>query len=178
SGSRFPSRCEDALEIPRRHDLRSGRPRPGERRDREAARDRAPGKPAGDREDQSPPDHGRRRHRRIPPSRRTRAAPDRETRGPVWLTSPAPASPSSPDPRQRYPDIALSVSATTRPPRPGELDGIHYHFLSAEEFADLVSNGEFLEYAKVHGRYHYGTLRGPVEELLEKGVHVILEIDL
>src|SRR5690625_1804508 len=84
----------------------------------------------------------------------------------------------SADLRERYPDIALSVSATTRPPRPGELDGVHYHFLSAEEFADLVAKGEFLEYAKVHGRYHYGTLRGPVEELLEKGVHVILEIDL
>ena len=84
----------------------------------------------------------------------------------------------SADLRERYPDIALSVSATTRPPRPGELDGVHYHFLSAEEFADLVAKGEFLEYAKVHGRYHYGTLRGPVEDLLEKGVHVILEIDL
>src|SRR5699024_8340426 len=84
----------------------------------------------------------------------------------------------STDLRQRYPDIALSVSATTRPPPPGELDWIHNHALSAGEFADLVSNGACLEYAKVLGRYHYGPLRGPVEELLEKGVHVILEIDL
>lgn len=84
----------------------------------------------------------------------------------------------SADLRERYPDIALSVSATTRPPRPGEKDGVHYHFLRAEEFAELVADGEFLEHALVHGRYHYGTLRGPVERLLARGTHVILEIDL
>jgi len=84
----------------------------------------------------------------------------------------------SADLRQRYPHIELSVSATTRPPRPGEVDGVHYHFLTAEQFADLVAQGEFLEHAKVHGRHHYGTLRKPVEELLAQGTHVILEIDL
>src|SRR5699024_6832505 len=84
----------------------------------------------------------------------------------------------SEDLRQRYPDIQLSVSATTRPPRPGEQDGVHYHFLNAEDFAELVARGEFLEHARVHGRYHYGTLRGPVEKLLAQGIHVILEIDL
>lgn len=84
----------------------------------------------------------------------------------------------SADLRRRYPDIHLSVSATTRPPREGEIDGVHYHFLAAERFADLVAAGEFLEHAKVHGRYHYGTLRGPVEDLLRRGVQVILEIDL
>lgn len=84
----------------------------------------------------------------------------------------------SADLRKRYPDIQLSVSATTRPPRPGEQDGVHYHFLNAEDFAHLVARGEFLEHARVHGRYHYGTLRGPVEDLLSQGIHVILEIDL
>lgn len=84
----------------------------------------------------------------------------------------------SADLRKRYPEIVLSVSATTRPPREGEIDGVHYYFLSPEEFAEKVANGEFLEHAIVHGRYHYGTLRGPVEELLEDGVHVLLEIDL
>ncbi len=58
------------------------------------------------------------------------------------------------------------------------MDGVHYHFLTAEEFATGVARGDFLEHAKVHGRYHYGTLRGPVEKLLDEGTHVILEIDL
>lgn len=55
---------------------------------------------------------------------------------------------------------------------------MHYHFLTAEEFAHRVTEGAFLEYAKVHGRYHYGTLREPVEKILNDGTHVILEIDL
>lgn len=84
----------------------------------------------------------------------------------------------SADLRRRYPHIALSVSATTRAPRPGEIEGVHYHFLDAEEFARLVAQGEFLEHAKVHGKHHYGTLRRPVEERLRQGTHVLLEIDL
>lgn len=84
----------------------------------------------------------------------------------------------SADLRKRYPDIKLSVSATTRPPRPDEVDGVHYHFLTAEEFANRVARGEFLEHAKVHGRYHYGTLRATVDDLLDRGFDVILEIDL
>lgn len=55
---------------------------------------------------------------------------------------------------------------------------MHYYFLSPEQFAAHVADGDFLEHAMVHGRHHYGTLRAPVERLLDEGVHVILEIDL
>jgi len=80
--------------------------------------------------------------------------------------------------RARYPEIWLSVSATTRPPRPGEIDGVHYLFTSPEKFADMVARGEFLEHAVVHGRHHYGTPRGPVEACLAQGRPALLEIDL
>jgi guanylate kinase len=68
------------------------------------------------------------------------------------------------------------VSATTRPPRPGERDGIDYFFLPEEDFARRQRAGEFLETAEVHGR-HYGTLREPVEGHIAAGERVILEID-
>lgn len=84
----------------------------------------------------------------------------------------------SEDLRRRYPQIWLSVSATTRRPRPGEIDGIHYRFLTAEDFARLIAEDAFLEHAQVHGRHHYGTLRAPVEEKLTAGVPALLEIDL
>ena len=63
-------------------------------------------------------------------------------------------------------------------PRPGEVDGLHYHFVTAEHFADLVARGEMLEWAVVHGRNCYGTPRGPVEEALREGRMAMLEIDL
>lgn len=84
----------------------------------------------------------------------------------------------SADLRARYPEVWLSVSATTRPPRPGEVEGVHYHFLTAAHFADLVAGDRFLEHAVVHGRHHYGTLREPVEEVLARGELALLEIDL
>ncbi|MBL0888553.1 guanylate kinase [Myceligenerans indicum] len=84
----------------------------------------------------------------------------------------------SADVRERYPQVWLSVSATTRSPRPGEVDGVHYRFVSHEEFDRLVRAGEMLEWAVVHGRNRYGTPRGPVEEKLRAGVPVLLEIDL
>lgn len=84
----------------------------------------------------------------------------------------------STDIRARYPDIWLSVSATTRPARPGEVDGVHYLFLTPEDFAGMVERGEFLEHAVVHGRHHYGTPRKPVEECLAAGRPALLEIDL
>ena len=65
--------------------------------------------------------------------------------------------------RARYPQIWLSVSATTRAPRPGEIDGVHYRFVSEEDFSRLVEDGQMLEWAVVHGRNKYGTPRGPVE---------------
>lgn len=84
----------------------------------------------------------------------------------------------SADVRQRYPGVWLSVSATTRPPRPGEIDGVHYHFVSAEEFDRLAADGELLEWAVVHGKHRYGTPKAPVVERLRAGVPALLEIDL
>lgn len=80
--------------------------------------------------------------------------------------------------RARYPQIWLSVSATTRAPRPGEVDGVHYRFVGEEEFSRLVEDGQMLEWAVVHGRNKYGTPRGPVEEKVAEGRPVLLEIDL
>lgn len=70
----------------------------------------------------------------------------------------------------------LSVSATTRAPRPGEVDGVHYHFLSREEFEQLIAEDGVLEYNIYNGNY-YGSPRGPIEEELSKGHDVILEIE-
>lgn len=84
----------------------------------------------------------------------------------------------SADLRARYPQVWLSVSATTRGPRPGEVDGVHYHFVSPEEFDAMEARGEMLETAVVHGRNRYGTPRRPVEERLAAGEPALLEIDL
>jgi guanylate kinase len=84
----------------------------------------------------------------------------------------------SADIRARYPQVWLSVSATTRPPRPGEVHGVHYLFVSPEEFDRMVADGQMLEWAVVHGRNRYGTPRGPVEAHLAAGVPTLLEIDL
>jgi guanylate kinase len=73
-------------------------------------------------------------------------------------------------------DIALSVSATTRPPRPGEIDGVHYHFVDTETFKKMAADGEFLEWAHVFG-HRYGTPRAPVEEMLATGKDVLFDID-
>ena len=76
----------------------------------------------------------------------------------------------------RVSGLWVSVSATTRPPRPGEVDGEDYIFLSPEEFQRKIDEGDFLEWAEVHGN-RYGTLRSTVEERLGTGCDVILEID-
>ncbi|ALS61192.1 MULTISPECIES: guanylate kinase [Pandoraea] len=73
-------------------------------------------------------------------------------------------------------EIRLSISSTTRPPRPGEEDGVQYHFLSAEDFVARRKQGEFLESAEVHGNY-YGTSRVWIEEQMRDGHDVLLEID-
>src|SRR5207245_8140581 len=73
--------------------------------------------------------------------------------------------------------LHLSVSATTRPPRPGEQDGVHYHFWTKERFDRAVAAGEFLEWANVHGA-QYGTLRSEVDAPREQGIGVILDIDV
>lgn len=80
--------------------------------------------------------------------------------------------------RERHPEIYLSVSATTRSPRPGEVDGVHYHFVDDATFDRLVEEGQMLEWAVVHGVNRYGTPRGPVQEALEAGRPALLEIDL
>ena len=80
--------------------------------------------------------------------------------------------------RDTYPEVWLSVSATTRPPRPSEQEGVHYYFKSPEEFDRLIDEGAFLEWAAVHGKNRYGTLRASVERAIAEGKAVLLEIDL
>jgi len=80
--------------------------------------------------------------------------------------------------RKNFPEVWLSVSMTTRHPRPGELDGQHYHFVDDAQFERMLESGEFLEWAVVHGRAKYGTPRGPVDERLAAGRLALLEIDL
>lgn len=77
---------------------------------------------------------------------------------------------------RQKPDFVYAVSCTTRPPRPGEIEGEDYHFISEEEFARRMEGGEFLEHAEVHGR-RYGTLKEPVVASLRKGVDVLIDID-
>jgi guanylate kinase len=77
---------------------------------------------------------------------------------------------------EEFTSVVLSVSSTTRPPRPGEVPGKDYHFLSQEAFAEKVAQGAFLEHAEVFGN-HYGTSRELVERSLVEGKHVILVID-
>ncbi|MGF6823450.1 guanylate kinase [Microbacterium sp. ZKA21] len=80
--------------------------------------------------------------------------------------------------REAHPEIHLSVSATTRPPRPGEIDGVHYYFVDDAEFDRLIADGELLEYAVVHNKSRYGTPRAPIDAALAAGRTVLLEIDL
>lgn len=80
--------------------------------------------------------------------------------------------------RENYPDVHLSVSATTRAPRPGEVDGVNYFFVSDEEFDRLIATGQMLETATVHNAFRYGTPRAPIDEALAAGRSVLLEIDL
>jgi len=77
---------------------------------------------------------------------------------------------------EQCPNLRLSISATTRAPRPGETDGIDYHFLTPEAFDSGVKQGAFLEHARVHD-HQYGTRRADVEELRAKGFDALLEID-
>ena len=77
----------------------------------------------------------------------------------------------------KHPDVHVSVSCTTRAPRPGEVDGVSYHFKSEAEFKKLVAQDAFYEYAHVHQNY-YGTLKSVVQEELDAGNDLILEIDV
>ncbi|WP_223847922.1 MULTISPECIES: guanylate kinase [Bifidobacterium] len=80
--------------------------------------------------------------------------------------------------RKKHPGVWLSVSATTRKPRPGEVNGVNYWFLTDQEFSAKENKGEFLETALVHGLARYGTPLKPVQEHLAEGVPTLLEIDL
>ncbi|MBO5090994.1 MAG: guanylate kinase [Clostridia bacterium] len=77
----------------------------------------------------------------------------------------------------KHPSLTLSISATTRQPRPGEVDGVHYHFISKEEFEQRINDGKMLEYATYSGNY-YGTPQKEVEEAMREGKDVILEIEV
>lgn len=79
---------------------------------------------------------------------------------------------------QDFPDVHMSVSATTRAPRPGEVEGVNYFFVSPEEFDRLIDEDELLEWAVVHGTHRYGTPRAPIDESLRRGISVLLEIDI
>lgn len=79
--------------------------------------------------------------------------------------------------RERIPELELSVSATTRSPRPGERDGIDYYFLSDAQFDRLLDEGAFVEHARYSGK-RYGTLRSELERRLERGAPVVLEIEV
>ncbi len=78
---------------------------------------------------------------------------------------------------QRLPELKKSISVTTRQPRTGEVEGVHYYFRTVEEFKKMKSNGEFLENAEVYNNF-YGTPKAPIMEILDKGEDVIFEIDI
>jgi guanylate kinase len=78
---------------------------------------------------------------------------------------------------RRFPNLRYSVSATTRKPRPGEVEGQHYFFKTPEEFRRMLDAGELVEWMEVHGNW-YGTPKGPVESALAKGHSVILDLDV
>lgn len=80
--------------------------------------------------------------------------------------------------RAAHPEIWISVSVTTRSPRPGEVDGVHYRFIDDERFDAMIELGELLEWAVVHSSHRSGTPRRPVEEALAEGRQALLEIDL
>lgn len=78
---------------------------------------------------------------------------------------------------EKYDDFFLSVSATSRSPRPNEVDGVHYHFKTPEEFKKMIDNDEFLEYAGYVDKF-YGTPKAPCYKHIEKGINAILEIEV
>lgn len=80
--------------------------------------------------------------------------------------------------RQEMPQLGFSVSATNRPPRQGEVNGRHYHFLSTEEFTLRLQQGDFLEHEEVYPGCFYGTLKQPIDQALMQGESLILDIDV
>lgn len=80
--------------------------------------------------------------------------------------------------RAHFPQVWLSVSATTRKPRPGEVDGVHYHFVDDATFDRMIADGELLEWALIHSQQRSGTPREPVRRVLAQGRPALLEIDM
>lgn len=80
--------------------------------------------------------------------------------------------------REHHPEVWISVSATTRPIRPGEIDGVHYHFVTDAQFDEMIEEGALLEWAVVHKAARYGTPKAPVEQALKMARPALLEIDL
>jgi guanylate kinase len=81
--------------------------------------------------------------------------------------------------RERISDLHFSVSATTRAPRPGEVDGVDYHFVSTDRFQQLIDDGSLLEWAEIHGGLHRsGTVADPVRDAVAAGRPVLIEVDL
>jgi guanylate kinase len=109
----------------------------------------------------------------------TGPVPDRRTRLTVLAGPTAVGKGSvSADIRAHHPEIWISISATTRQPRPDEVNGVHYWFVTPAEFDRMVAADEFLEWAVVHGAARYGTPRAPVDSALAGGRLALLEIDL
>lgn len=75
-------------------------------------------------------------------------------------------------------DLRFSVSATNRAPRQGELDGVNYHFLTTAQFRDAIAAGEFVEWEQVYPGRYYGTLRGELQQAIDRGQNVILDLDV
>jgi guanylate kinase len=80
--------------------------------------------------------------------------------------------------KKRHPEFVYPISATTRDPRPGEEDGGVYHFVDRDEFEEMIKNNELLEYAQVHNREYYGTVKQPIMRALKEGKVVIREVDM
>lgn len=110
------------------------------------------------------------------------SSPERGTNGRIIVLSGPSAVGKSSVVRQlrsRIPDLYFSVSATTRSPRPGEVDGVDYHFVSPEHFQDFIDSGALLEWADIHGGLHRsGTLAEPVARAAAAGHPVLIEVDL
>lgn len=76
------------------------------------------------------------------------------------------------------PQLRFSVSATNRSPRKGEMDGVHYHFMTTEEFRDAIADDKFVEWEEVYPGRYYGTLKSEIDRIIDKGGNVILDIDV
>ncbi|MBK8475014.1 MAG: guanylate kinase [Opitutaceae bacterium] len=107
---------------------------------------------------------------------------DTDTSSPVLLVLAGPAGSGKTTLSERLvaeqPGVERVVTATTRSMRPGEINGVHYHFLSEAQFDEALARGEFLEWACVHGRNRYGTLRRAVVDRLAAGMNLVIAIDV